>query len=162
MKIQVSLNNEQRDTLYTCWMNMKARCNNPNHPRYEDYGGRGIKVCSEWNNSFTKFAEDMYPKPFKEAQLDRINNEGNYEPSNVRWSSRSENRRNCRDTIYVNVDGEDKILADLYDELKPNMDYKTLRMRITDLGWDIDRALNTPVRRYLKKRTTIIDEYEEC
>jgi len=74
-------------------MNMKARCYNPNNPAYSRYGGRGIKVCDEWRHSFDNFIRDMGLPPQPDAAVNRIDNNGNYEPSNCEWTSRSENAR---------------------------------------------------------------------
>ena len=79
---------------YGAWCNIKNRCYNKKNKKYEYYGGRGISVCDRWLNSFTAFFEDMGPKPFPEAQIDRIDNDGNYEPGNCRWATHTENIRN--------------------------------------------------------------------
>lgn len=78
-----------RTQAYRCWANMIQRCTNPNAYRYINYGGRGIKVCERWKN-FTSFLEDMGEPPPK-YQIDRIDNEGHYEPTNCRWVTQKEN-----------------------------------------------------------------------
>ncbi|RYF61353.1 MAG: AP2 domain-containing protein [Comamonadaceae bacterium] len=84
--------------LYKTFLNMKARCYNPNSTPYADYGLRGIKVCERWlvKEGFWNFVEDMGDKPTPEHSLDRINNDGNYEPSNCQWSTKREQVLNQR------------------------------------------------------------------
>jgi len=76
------------------WNDMKQRCFNPNHRKYALYGGRGITVCDEWRNSFKKFMEDMGPRPTEDHQIDRIDNNGSYEPDNCDWKTPSEQSLN--------------------------------------------------------------------
>lgn len=80
--------------LYHKWANMKWRCKSTKAHNYHRYGGRGIKVCERWLNSFENFYDDMHEGYFKGAEIDRIDNDGNYEPSNCRWVTREENMRN--------------------------------------------------------------------
>lgn len=82
--------------MWQTWRDMVKRCHNPAHQSYRHYGGRGITVCDEWRESFRAFLLYMGPKPTSEHSLDRINNDGNYEPGNVRWATRSEQARNRR------------------------------------------------------------------
>ena len=82
-------------SLYASYNQMKSRCYNPNRKKYKDYGGRGIKVCDRWLNSFENFLQDMGERP-KGKTLDRINNDGNYEPNNCRWATIVEQRINQR------------------------------------------------------------------
>jgi hypothetical protein len=83
---------------YRTWHNMKQRCYNPNSKRYSDWGGRGIKVCDEWINSFETFLKDMGKRP-DGCSIDRIDNDGNYESSNCRWITSKEQSYNRRSNI---------------------------------------------------------------
>ena len=80
------------------WYSMTARCTNPAATGYANYGGRGIKVCDRWSgpDGLANFIADMWPKPSDEHTLDRIDNDGDYEPGNVRWATGSEQMRNRR------------------------------------------------------------------
>ncbi|MGC4008855.1 MAG: hypothetical protein QM805_07690 [Pseudomonas sp.] len=97
--------------LYATWCNIKARCDNPSHPQFQDYGGRGITYTAAWDD-FPAFLSDVGEKPYPEASLDRINNDGDYHPGNVRWADRVTQRRNSRQVTPVTIDGETKLVTD--------------------------------------------------
>ena len=119
------------------WSGMKTRCTNQNEPAWKHYGGRGITVCERWI-SFENFLEDMGEPPTLLHTLDRIDNDGNYEPGNCRWATRVEQARNRRGAINVTLNGETKPLIEWAGN---NLSlYKKMHRRITD-GWEIERAI---------------------
>lgn len=83
---------------YMVWITMKKRCYNRNYDEFHNYGGRGIKVCDRWRNSFSAFYQDMGSRPTKNHQIDRINNDGDYEPDNCHWVLPRTNASNRRTT----------------------------------------------------------------
>lgn len=103
--------------IYCRWFDIKRRCNDERCAGYEDYGGRGIKVCDEWKNDFSAFYDYVSKLPhFGEEgrSIDRINNDGNYEPGNVRWATTTEqlrNRRPYKTSVMLTFNGETKCLA---------------------------------------------------
>ena len=92
---------------YRAWCGMKQRCCNPKFVQYEDYGGRGITICERWND-YASFLEDMGRTPSPEHSLDRIDNDGNYGPTNCRWATASEQSNNQRTNSLLTINGETK------------------------------------------------------
>lgn len=90
---------------YKIWQGIRTRCKNPNATSFPRYGGSGITICERWDNSFDAFHEDMGPRPSKKHSVDRINNDGNYEPSNCRWATPSEQRSNTTTNVFVEYQG---------------------------------------------------------
>lgn len=132
---------------YWSWIDMRKRCNNKKCLSYKDYGGRGIKVCEQWN-SFQAFLADMGPRPFGWT-IDRIDVNGNYEPSNCRWVPKAHQNKNTRKNIYFEIDGETLCLADACRKL--GMPYSTVVSRISSLKWDKYKAIYTPLLRQGRK-----------
>lgn len=129
---------------HTVWVDMRRRCNQPHRPDYHRYGGRGIRVCDRWNESFDAFLADMGQKPGPEYTLDRIDPDGPYSPENCRWATRKTQARNTRTNHYVEVDGERMTLAEAAERY--GIHYPTFINRYKTLGWDLMDALTKPVR----------------
>lgn len=90
---------------YKSWWGMIMRCTNPRNRKYRLYGGRGIQICDRWRLSFDAFISDMGPRPSPKHSIDRIDNDGNYEPGNCRWATMKEQNLNKQRTRYLVVDG---------------------------------------------------------
>jgi hypothetical protein len=122
-----SLTGKTQTKEYKSWLDMKARCANKKNRFYPNYGGRGIMVCDRWLNSFENFLSDMGKKPNESYTLDRMNNNGNYEPSNCRWATRKEQNRNTRSNKMLTKNGTTKSMAEWSEILGIN--YSTIRAR---------------------------------
>ena len=128
---------------YEAWAGMKKRCLNPNFKSYNSYGGRGIKICQTWQNSFEQFYKDMGPRPSFEHSVDRIDNNGDYTPNNCRWATRSEQSRNKSVTRLISFKGKTQCLTDWAKEKGLSKDVLWRRLKA---GWSIERALTSPIR----------------
>lgn len=125
-------------TTYNTWVSMTQRCHNTKRNDYKYYGGRGIKVCSRWRNSFEDFLADMGERP-DGMTLDRINNDGDYKPVNCRWASIDEQCRNKSNNRMITIDGITKCLFVWCKIL--NLNYSTVYSRITTKKWPVRQAL---------------------
>ena len=145
---------------YKSWHMMKQRCTNSNYPQYRDYGGRGVQVCAEWH-SFENFLADMGERP-DGTSLDRIDNSLGYSPENCRWATKSEQQRNRRDNVWLELDGEKRLLSEWAAKL--DLKAHSLSQRIKH-GWDVRRALTTPAqqrgRRGLSNRNIALEMMKE-
>lgn len=126
-----------RTPTYRAWLDMRYRCRNPNNKAYKNYGGRGITVCKEWNESFAAFLADMGECP-EGLSLNRQNNELGYFKDNCRWTTVEVQQRNKRNNIYINYEGIQYTRTEL--AVKFNLEPNTLKWRLQH-GWNLDRAL---------------------
>jgi hypothetical protein len=128
---------------YMSWRAMLSRCGNGHDPAFSRYGGRGIVVCERWRKDFATFLMDMGPRPSPRHSIDRIDNDGNYEPGNCRWVTAKEQNRNRRDNHLVTIRGKTQCVADwaIYAGIRED----TLRVRLFRLGWEPERAITQPV-----------------
>jgi len=126
---------------YNSWAAMHQRCRNKNCKAYPDYGGRGIKICTQWggHDGFAQFLKDLGRRPKGDYSLERIDNDGDYCPRNCRWANRAAQSRNKRSTKMLHCNGESLCLSDW--AVKIGLRYAT----ISDLlnhGWTIEEIVN--------------------
>jgi hypothetical protein len=134
--------------IYYTWQAMKRRCQNPNDKRYKDYGGRGIKVCAEWQ-LFAQFRADMGDPPTDSHTIERIDYNLDYCNSNCRWATPKEQANNKRSNRFISVNGVSKTLQQWADETR--IKRETIARRINS-GWEPERAINTPARKFVKNQ----------
>lgn len=129
--------------MYRVWRDIINRCENPNRRFYPIYGGRGITICARWRHSFQTFVADVGPRPSLKHSIDRIDNDGNYEPSNVRWATRTEQVNNRRNTRFVEYRGQRMPLTDAVRAAGSVIHREAAWIRIKT-GWPAEQALETP------------------
>lgn len=127
--------------VYEIWKSMRQRCENLRAKDYANYGGRGIRVCERWN-SFDVFADDMGPRP-DGYSIERLNNDGDYEPGNCRWASRVEQNNNRRNNHIVDLHGERMTITQAIRVTGSTVTSSTVSARLRS-GWDLSRALSLP------------------
>jgi len=129
---------------FNIWQHIKRRCNDQKRRDYKNYGGRGIKVCDRWLESFTNFLEDMGECP-SGMSIERIDVDGHYEPSNCKWATLDEQANNKTNTHYLELNGKKMSIAQWAREL--GVKNVTIQNRLR-YGWTIERTLTTPARPY--------------
>ena len=129
---------------YKSWSSIKARCYRSNHVYFKHYGGRGILMCDRWRDSYEAFLEDMGRKPSPKHSVDRIDNDGNYEPGNCKWSTMKEQSRNTRHNSLLTIKGRTMSAIEWAEEVGIN--YNTLQRRVR-AGWPHDEAVYAPTDR---------------
>lgn len=136
--------NGTRSRLYVIWCHMVERCENTHSGRYADYGGRGIRVCDEWKD-FVVFRDWALKNGYSiELSIDRLDNNGDYEPSNCKWSTRKEQGNNKRNNRLLTYKGRTQTMTQWADEI--GMNPGTFKYRIY-LGWSVERAIEEPIRK---------------
>lgn len=128
---------------YWIWAGMKKRCTNKQAINYRNYGGRGISVCERWRASFRAFMDDMGPRPSLDHCIERIDNNGNYEPGNCRWATTAEQARNRRNNVFVVFEGVRMCMKDAC--AKAGINYETVSVRVSKYGEDPQEAFERPI-----------------
>lgn len=140
---------ESKTGLYSIWHHMIERCYKPYNKSYADYGGRGITVCPEWRNDYVAFRDwalrNGYDNDarFMECTLDRIDVNGNYEPSNCRWVSMKEQCNNRRNNKFLTYNGETHTMSEWAEIIGIHVDTLWRRQK---RGWDDEKIITTPLR----------------
>lgn len=147
---------EQTKKLYSIWNNMNQRCYNPRNMLYPRYGARGIQVCDLWRNTnpygFACFVSWAWQNGYEEDKglsIDRIDNNGNYEPSNCQWTDMKTQTNNRGDfNINITIEDRTQTLMQWCEEYGiDRKDYDTIRSRIMQFGWNAEEALKTPIHK---------------
>jgi hypothetical protein len=133
----------KRSAIYSVWNTMLQRCINPNAKGYSRYGGCGISVCERWH-TFENFLADMGERPSSNHSIDRFPNQnGNYEPGNCRWATKTEQARNTKSNRMIEFQGRTQCMAAWAEESGQTL--KNLWGRL-ESGWLIEKALTTPIK----------------
>lgn len=147
-KENVHFHGDRDRRLANIWAGMRYRCFSPTSKLYQNYGGRGITICQEWDD-FYSFQKWAFSSGYSEhLTIDRIDVNGPYSPENCRWVTLKRQARNKRETIYLTLDGIQKPMADWADEI--GVSWSTLHTRYL-LGWSDERILTTPVQKHKQK-----------
>ena len=131
-----------KSRLYSIWSNMKTRCYNSNSPKYKAYGARGVTICDEWRYSYPNFQEWAVSTGYSEdLTIDRINVNGNYEPSNCRWLSIKQQENNRTNNRLITYKGETKTMSEWAEYL--GISYNCLQMILNAYGYTVEEAFES-------------------
>jgi len=148
-----------QEPLFQVWRNMLRRCETPAATYYRHYGGRGIRVCPEWH-SYPEFRAWAVASGYGEGlTIDRLNNDGHYEPSNCRWVNRYIQANNTRRNRRMKAFGEERTIAEWSRDPRCRVSYKVLEDRLQKLGWPPEVAITTPrgaVKTGPKRHSTVL------
>ena len=143
-----------KERLYGVWYGMKRRCCDANVDQYENYGGRGIKVCDEWANDYAKFREWAYSHGYddkkqpKDCTIERIDVNGNYEPLNCKWATSLEQQNNRRGSKYVTYNGETKTVAEWSRQIGVGGGAMYQQL---DRGWADEKVIETAIEKIARR-----------
>jgi lambda repressor-like predicted transcriptional regulator len=137
---------------YIVWVGMIQRCHNPKGTGYSDYGARGIKVCARWRRSYAHFLEDAGRQPSPKHSIDRINNDGNYEPGNVRWALPAVQARNRRNNHNIEAFGRVRCVTDWATDLGANPATISGRLK---RGWTPEDAVSVAADKHTDQTITL-------
>jgi hypothetical protein len=143
VKLKLS-HGKRRTATYRSWAALKTRCTNTKIESYKNYGGRGIKVCGRWLDSFENFLEDMGDRP-EGTSLDRADNDKGYSKENCRWATPKEQARNTSRNRFLTLYGVNQTMAAWTETLE--IPTGVISQRLNRSGWSVEKALTTPVKR---------------
>ena len=126
---------------WAIWREMKSRCFNPKNKAFSFYGGRGITICEKWKNSFQAFLADVGRRPDPKLTIERIDNNGNYEPGNVRWATMKEQSLNTRSVRLITIDGTTDSFTSWAHRF--GLNHRLVERRVAK-GWDFLDAICAP------------------
>jgi transcription elongation factor Elf1 len=129
---------------YNTWVHMNQRCHNPENKDYENYGGRGIHVCSLWRDSFESFLMCVGKKPAPDYSIERLDVNKGYEPGNVTWATKIEQARNKRSSVFVTIGDQTKTVVEWFENGTASVPLKTIYKRI-ERGWDPKDSVLLPL-----------------
>lgn len=138
-----TIHGKSKTPTFEIWCAIIQRCENPKNKNYSRYGGRGITICKRWRSSFQAFLVDMGERP-DGMSIDRIDNDGNYEPNNCRWATREGQVNNLSSNIRLTVNGQTHTIAEW--ERIQGFTKDTIGYRIR-VGWSHEKAILTPVKK---------------
>ena len=142
IKERSTIHGKRHSPEYNTWSAMKQRCGNKKNKKYHWYGGRGIAVCPEWNDSFATFLADMGEKPTDIHTIDRIDNNKDYCKENCRWATRKEQAQNRRSSVKISHNGETMLSSEWSERLGAKSQVVSDRLR---RGWSIEQSVATPL-----------------
>jgi len=141
-----------RTPIYGGWRGMNERCENTKHASYMEYGGRGVTVCEEWVHDFEEFRDWSQANGYADGlELDRVDNDAGYSPSNCRFVSHKENCNNRRNSQWVTAFGDTKTIAQWSEDSRCVVAQRTLGRRIKKFGWRPELAITTPATKGMRR-----------